>query len=87
MRLNMIDRVFPFFSSLIGQNCPKIHRHAHLTRIGRVIERLENLESNIKGITKDQYDALPREFQAAIRIALTTKDIPGLAEINRNDYY
>lgn len=87
MRFDLIEHVFPEFNILKNKTYNHTHRHAHTTRIGRVIERLENLENIIEWDLKDLYDGLNVEEQAGIRIALTCRDIPTLAEVSQRDYF
>jgi hypothetical protein len=51
------------------------------------VERLENLETLIEGTLKDIYEGLSQEKQAGIRIALTCKDIPKIAEVSLDAYF
>lgn len=87
MRLGLAQEVFPSFDKLKNEIYPPKHRHAHLTRIGRVIERLENLEIVVGKVVKDQYSHLTLDQQAGIKIALVSKDIPKLAEMSSEDYF
>jgi hypothetical protein len=82
-----MEQVFPCFSALKHQTYHPKHRHAHLNRIGRVMERLKNLEVIIQKTLKDQHDGLTNDHQTGIRIALICKDIPEFAEIIRKEDY
>jgi len=85
--LGIVDQIFPGYNILENQTYNANHRHAHITRVGRVLGRLENLENIIRGDLKDIYDSLSMEQQAWIRIALVCKDIPTFAEITHADYF
>lgn len=87
MRLGLIQDAFPCFDALKNQTYPAKHRHAHLTREGRVIERLENLEVVSGKVVKDQHEHLSRDERMGVRIALVCKDIPAFAEVSMQDYF
>lgn len=63
MRFEIIENIFPEFNILKNKTYQRTHRHSHTTRIGRVIERLENLERIIGGDLKDLYEGLSSEQQ------------------------
>lgn len=87
IRLGLAQEVFPFFDELKNQMYPPKHRHAHLMRVGRVVERLENLEIVSGKVVKDQYENLTIDQKMGIRIALVCRDIPKFAEISVEDYF
>lgn len=85
--LGIIDQLFPQFSVLENQTYNPKHRHANITRVGRVLERLDNLKHTTDGDLKDIYETLSPKQQAGIRIALICKDIPTIAEVSRAQYF
>lgn len=86
-RFGIMKNIFPEFNILNGKKFPTSHRHSHTTRMGRVIERLENLEHIIENDQKDIYSELDDQAQTGIRIALACRDVFDLAEVSRRDYF
>lgn len=86
-RFGIIENLIPKYGKIQHQKFPPSHPHSRLTRSGRIIQELENLERIVWKDFKEQYGNLTPQERAGIRIALLCKDIPDFAEIDKDSYF